>query len=599
VSAEADTSGGLLAALALLDARYLPPRARAEAAWLAHEARDVEWLDNLPAWNYELEPRRHQRAGIAWLYFMTRALLADQGGLGKTVTVAGLLALMEATGELAPVTGQGSASGAPALLIVRAAAMAQWHAELRRFVPGIKVITLDSPADKSAGAAARSRVAKLLRPGWHAALISPEMLASKVTGARAMLSEARWSVLVCDDVEVLKNQNKTARAVRNLAMDIPRVIVSTATPLDKRLTQLYDTGTVLRWQAILGSREEFRHHYVTTEKKWYTPKLKPTVCTRCQVTLIADWKQKLWTDSKHRPGPCPGNAGGLHVPRSRIMLEPRFTEVETGVVPQLVPEFRARIAPLVLRRTAADADDIAMPAVQLNRVWVDLKPAQAERYEEIRKGVLVMAGRKVPQLEAKNLWLRAWQVTSSLATLDGAEPLKGSHSAKVEEAVDRVTGDYADEPVVIYSYFKATITHLANSLEQAGVTASRLWGDSSAYERNRNLDAWNAGRTRVLLITDAGGMGLNLQKARRLILVDTPRSAARVSQLIWRVRRDGSEHETVYIDQLLSRTPVDLALATRNLAEQAMSDAVLDGAELDAALEEMVTAETLLKEVTG
>lgn len=582
----------------LPDVRYMRPEARAHAAWLAHEAEDVEWPDWLPAWNYDLEPRRHQRTGISWLYLMTRALLADQGGLGKTVQIAGLLALMHATGELAPVTGRGSADGLPALLVVRAAAMSQWHSELRRFAPGLKVIALTEGVSREKGAGARERAARLMSPGWHAVLVSPEMIASKVTGAKDLLS-GQWSVLVCDDVEVLKNQNRTSRAVQKLAAGVPRVVVATATPMDKRLTQMYDTGVLLGWPHVLGSREEFRHHYVQTEKKWYTPKLKPTVCTRCKVTLIPDWRQRAWTDSSRRPGPCPGNQGRPHIPARRIPLEPRFTEVETGVVPELLPEFRARTAGLVLRRTAADADDVSMPAVTVNQVWLDLLPKQQERYEEIRKGVLTMAGRKVSSTEARNLWLRAWQVTSTLATLDGMEPDRHAQSAKISEAVSRVSGDYADEPVVIYSYFKATVTHLAKSLGDAGIATSRLWGDDSARERAKALDAWNNGVTRVLLITDAGGMGLNLQKSRRLIMIDTPRSAARVSQLIWRIRRDGSAHETVYVDQLLSRTPVDEALAARNLAEAALSAAILDGGQLAPEFDTGDDPAVLLKEITG
>jgi superfamily II DNA helicase RecQ len=101
-----------------------------------------------------------------------------------------------------------------------------------------------------------------------------------------------------------------------------------------------------------------------------------------------------------------------------------------------------------------------------------------------------------------------------------------------------------------------------------------------------------------MLITSAGGMGLNLQKARRLILVDTPRSASRVQQIIGRVRRDGSEHQACYITQLLTTTPIERDL-DQMITREAMMSARALGDKETAGEFAPADAQALLKAVTG
>jgi hypothetical protein len=564
-----------------LDPDRLPAEALFRIAETVRRSDDVE-LPRLPNWNYfacprhsaargdppapgcqqcGVIPRRHQRVGIAWLWLTRRAGLFDSVGLGKTIQCAGLLALLQAAGRL---------DDRKAVIICRAATIGQWQAELARMVPSLQVVAVTGGATE--------RGAKLARP-WQAALCGPEILVSKVAKGAAQLAQFDIGTVICDDIEPLKNVNKTSAMVRKLCGDADRVVVCTATPLDKRLTQLYDLGSVLGWDAALGSREQFQHRHVRLEQQWYTPRLKPAVCRNCKAWLRPDYRQRAWVDKGGRRGPCPAGHGD-HFPAGRPRAEPKFTWVERGPVPERLAEFRAKIAPLTLRRTAADCDDVSMPAVELSQIWLGLGAGQQARYAEIRHGILTRlseAGEELSRQEAENAWLRAWQVTSGLANLDSGV---SGESVKLDWVTEALTGDLSGEPAVVFCHFRKTLADLAHRLDKLGVGNVRIWGEQDLAATTAALAAFNSGAARVMLITSAGGAGLNLQKSRRLILVDTPRSASRVAQIVGRVRRDGSAHQTAYVTQLLSDTPIERALAEMISREALMSAQVLDDGQL-------------------
>jgi len=492
------------------------------------------------------------------------------------VQIAGLLALMQQDGRLAR----------KALIICRASTIGQWKDELARMIPSLQVITMTGTASQ--------RGAKL-SSDWEVAICGPEMLASKVTKGAAQLRQFDIGTVICDDIESLKNQNKTSATIKKLCVDTDRVVIATATPLDKRLGQLYDLGTIIGWESVFGSREEFLHRHVNQEQTWYAPRLKPVVCKACKTWMKPDFRNHVWVDGSKQTGPCPKRPGQPHLPLSRYRPEMKFNWVERGPVAENLPEFRAKLAPLVLRRLAADCDDMSMPDVEASQVWLDLGDQQKARYAEVKHGILSRmneAGERLSKQEIENWWVRAWQVTSGLANLDTG--ISGE-SVKLDWVMEALTGDLSDEPVVVYCYFRKTLADLAHRLDKAGVANVRIWGAQDLSQTTGALSMFDSGAARVMLITDAGGAGLNLQKSRRLILVDTPRSAARVAQIIGRVKRDGSVHETCYVTQLLTTTPIERALAQMISREALMSAQVLDHGQVAGEF----APEDLIKAVTG
>ncbi|MFC1705447.1 DEAD/DEAH box helicase [Planctomycetota bacterium] len=95
--------------------------------------------------------------------------------------------------------------------------------------------------------------------------------------------------------------------------------------------------------------------------------------------------------------------------------------------------------------------------------------------------------------------------------------------------------------VLIFTEFVPTQTMLSKFLTERGFTVVSLNGSMGMAER-ANVQASFAGETRVLVSTDAGGEGLNLQFCHVVVNYDIPWNPMRLEQRIGRVDRIGQEH---------------------------------------------------------
>ncbi|HKI19798.1 MAG TPA: C-terminal helicase domain-containing protein, partial [Isosphaeraceae bacterium] len=95
--------------------------------------------------------------------------------------------------------------------------------------------------------------------------------------------------------------------------------------------------------------------------------------------------------------------------------------------------------------------------------------------------------------------------------------------------------------VLIFTEFVPTQAMLAASLEQQGFDVVILNGSMDMDER-KDVQRAFAESARVLILTDAGGEGLNLQFAHIVINFDMPWSPTRLEQRIGRVDRIGQKH---------------------------------------------------------
>ncbi|KAG4067204.1 hypothetical protein HA402_000195 [Bradysia odoriphaga] len=96
-----------------------------------------------------------------------------------------------------------------------------------------------------------------------------------------------------------------------------------------------------------------------------------------------------------------------------------------------------------------------------------------------------------------------------------------------------------------------------------------------------NFNDENNKRTKVLLIsTEAGGQGINLFGANRLILLDTSWNPSKDQQSIFRIYRMG-QNKQCYIYRLLSMGTMEEKIYSRSVTKQAMSCRVVDKQQID------------------
>ena len=119
-------------------------------------------------------------------------------------------------------------------------------------------------------------------------------------------------------------------------------------------------------------------------------------------------------------------------------------------------------------------------------------------------------------------------------------------SAKVEALLDLARR--SPEKKIVFTRFRATLDELDAALTAAGHRVSVFHGGLSSVDKQRAIDAFEDD-AEILLSTEVGGEGRNLQFCRTVINYDLPWNPATIEQRVGRVHRIGQTRD-VYIFNL-------------------------------------------------
>ncbi len=136
--------------------------------------------------------------------------------------------------------------------------------------------------------------------------------------------------------------------------------------------------------------------------------------------------------------------------------------------------------------------------------------------------------------------------------LAGVDLVKNAGDEKWEIITEKILKPAGAEKIVLFAQPIESVTSLAGFLERTtGGKPALIIGGQSDAERKREVDAfWDPDGPHYLISSRAGGEGLNMQVARRLIHIDVPWNPMDMEQRVGRIHRFGSR-ETVIVDTVV------------------------------------------------
>lgn len=99
------------------------------------------------------------------------------------------------------------------------------------------------------------------------------------------------------------------------------------------------------------------------------------------------------------------------------------------------------------------------------------------------------------------------------------------------------------EPCLVYTEFRGTLSLLEETLEREGISYMSYHGSLTAKQKQRIITSFREGEAQVLLCTESGSQGLNLQHCHIVYNYDLPWNPMRIEQRIGRVHRFGQTEE--------------------------------------------------------
>jgi SNF2 family DNA or RNA helicase len=264
---------------------------------------------------------------------------------------------------------------------------------------------------------------------------------------------------------------------------------------------------------------------------------------------------------------------------------------------------RDRLAPHLVRRRRAEILD-QLPERRDHRIRLELTPAQREAHDELNRPIarLVRTSKRRPLtpqefLRLMSLLNKQRMIANGLAqvsygelwpTLEGHAPsparLRTLDSPKLLELRELVRSLVVDQGrrLVVFSQWRRMLRLAAwatsDILAEAGKRAVFFTGQEGTRKRTRNVvDFHDEPDVAVLYASDAGGVGLNLQRASSCcIQLEQPWNPAVFEQRVARVHRLG-QPEPVDVITLSTEDSIEERIGFVAGAKRALFEGLFDG----------------------
>ncbi|MEK6985252.1 MAG: SNF2-related protein [Candidatus Thermoplasmatota archaeon] len=306
-----------------------------------------------------------------------------------------------------------------------------------------------------------------------------------------------WDLVIVDEAHYLKNK-KTQRY--SLADDISarHALMLTATPIQNNLIELYNLINLIK-PGLLGTMQNFEEEYMGDAQG--------------RVLLHAQRLQLLLQQVLIRNR---RSETGLKFPERRV---------ETHRVKASPGEYALHHAVSNFIRSYKDFFESHLALMVLEREVASSAPALAKTIDNM-----------LPKVKDA-------EVAKAMEELKAmAGDIK--RNSKVNLILDIAKN--TKEKIILFTQFRETQELLSRRLAQEGVSNVKFHGQLTPGRRRSALVEFR-GPTQVLVATDSGSEGLNLQFAHILVNYDLPWNPMRVEQRIGRVHRIGQESSNVVI----------------------------------------------------
>lgn len=220
-----------------------------------------------------------------------------------------------------------------------------------------------------------------------------------------------------------------------------------------------------------------------------------------------------------------------YLPRRMDPNPRRFNEQIAWAKQQMYAHLADAIAPYVLRRTKRDPKVAAqLPPTQLVQVSLTLPQAYRRPYAQARSDLL-------SYLRSNGLPTTGAERAEVLVKLGVLRKLAGL--AKVPAVVERAQDLLSDEAakVVVYTRHREVGDVIEQQLQAYGLL--RIKGGTPTKRRHEYVTRFREGPERVMLISEAGEEGINLQRSSYVIFGELPWHPKGREQVWGRVDRLG------------------------------------------------------------
>jgi len=525
----------------------------------------------------DLNPHQVDAALFAFQSPLSKgALLADEVGLGKTIE-AGLVMAQKWAERKRRI-----------LIIVPANLRKQWLQELTQkfFLPCRILETASYNALRKEGTSAPFRTNEIV-------ICSYAFARTKAEDIRAV----DWHLVVIDEAHRLRNvykpQNVVANALKTALAGRDKILL-TATPLQNSLLELYGLVSIID-EHTFGDLKSFREQFANLSQQQTFEELKTRLKPLCHRTLrrqvlpYINYTRRLPMLEEFTPEDDEDRLYHLvseYLQRENIQALPASQRsLTTLVMRKLLASSTFAIAGALktiserLKARLRQDDENRSLTEELDQDYETLDETAEEWTEDETNEVLTPANRAALEQEIRDLdaftalatsiqhnakggvLLEALSVAFAKAAEGGAarKAIIFTESRRTQEYLLQLLGASPfSEGLVLFNGTNtdARSKQIYQAWLQRHRDTDRVTGSKTADMRSALVDYFRE-EGQIMIATEAGAEGINLQFCSLVVNYDLPWNPQRIEQRIGRCHRYGQKHDVVVLNFLNRNNEAD------------------------------------------
>lgn len=313
---------------------------------------------------------------------------------------------------------------------------------------------------------------------------------------RTIVLEQEYDMLIIDEAHKLKNKKTTNyQFVQEIRKKY--CLLLTATPVQNDMSELYNLITLLK-PGQLGGQGRFQAEFVAHKRK---PKNEELLQEELSKVMIRNRRSD----------------GGIAFTSRKVKNIPLSLSSDEQALYEGVTEY--------IRQRSKDAGMESGGLLSL----VTLQREVCSSRDAVFL-TLVNLFKKLP--EDSPYRARIWELIDLIKGITA--------NTKAEKAMEII--HELNDKVIVFTEYRATQEYLIHYFKNNGLNAVPYRGGMNRGKKDWMMDLFR-NRAQVMVATEAGGEGINLQFCRNIINFDLPWNPMRVEQRIGRVHRLGQEKD--------------------------------------------------------
>lgn len=430
----------------------------------------------------DIEPFQYQVKAVQTVIgrLKGRAMLCDEVGLGKTIEAGICLQEYVMRGLARKI-----------LILAPPSLTNQWSEELRRKF-NQDFIRSDDPVFTALGEEAWERF--------------PKVIASIATAKRARharaIAELHYDLVIVDEAHHVKNRNTVAWKFVN-QLKKKYMLLLTATPVQNSLEELYNLITLLK-PGQLQTYSQFRKNFVEDNQGIEVKN--------------ADKLKALLTD---------------------VMIRNRRSNVDVIFTKRQASTRIVSLRPEEQRLYAALSQFVREQYTQEHPVFSRFLLKSMQEMMGSSFGALAGTLAKLAADERLDEAGRRTVLEHEAACRELAAS-ESAHSAKIAALIEIVEA-FGDK-MLIFTKYRSTQELLVQAMRERGYRVAEFHGGLKRIDKEREIAEFR-GEAQLLISTEVGGEGRNLQFCNGMINFDLPWNPMAIEQRIGRIHRVGQTRD--------------------------------------------------------